>query len=103
MFNIHIHTQYRENYGTPEAPYWKFKGGDTIIVTGFDHPLCDGIGQAAQAVVDALRARIEYRNPMSEEYVIDWEFAPVDALTQSEQDQLEFDGRISDPSPRMAA
>lgn len=99
--NIHIHTQYAENYGTPEAPYWKFKGGQTIVVTGFNHPLTSGIGEAAQAVVSSLRATIEYANEVAEEYIIDWELASVDALTEDERLQMEFDGRISYPAKRM--
>ena len=103
VMNIHIHTQYRENYGSAEQPYWKFKGGDTIVVTGFTHPLTAGIGQAAATVVAQLRSTIEYANPMSEEYILDWELLPEGTLTQWEKDQLEFDdGKIDSPSKRVA-
>jgi hypothetical protein len=101
-FNIHLHTQYCENYGDEAKPYWKFKGGETYVITGFNHPLNDRIGAAAAAVVDAMRARVEYANGMSEEYLLDWELVPASELTQSERDQLEFDGRITDPSQRIA-
>ena len=30
---IVLRTQYRENYGTPETPYWKNKGGSEYKIT----------------------------------------------------------------------
>lgn len=99
---IHIHTQYLENYGTADRPHWKFKGGDTFVVTGFNHPLNDRIGAAAAEVVAKLHSQIEYANDASEVHFLDWNFAPEGALTQWEQDQQEFDGKITDPSPRVA-
>ncbi len=32
MKKILIQTQYQENYGTPNDPYWKFKGGEDYLV-----------------------------------------------------------------------
>ena len=98
---IHVHTQYQENYGTETAPYWKFKGGSTYVLLGFEHPLSDGLAAAGQAAVESVRSQIEYANPMSEEAIIDWEFKADAALTQYETDQLEFEGRVSSPSPRI--
>jgi hypothetical protein len=100
--NIHIDTQCHENYGTPEAPYWKAKGGRTIVVTGFNHPLNDRIGAAAQAVVDAVAATLITSNDMYEEYMIDWSFAAEDALTHDEQLQVEYEGRIVYPATRVS-
>jgi hypothetical protein len=102
MTTIHIHTQYQENYGDAAMPYWKFKGGNTYIVTGLDLPLNDQIGRLGALAVEALRSKIEYANDYAQEHVIDWEFAPADALTRDEQLQMEYDGRIIDPSPRLA-
>ena len=34
MYNILVHTQTLENYGDEEKPWWKFKGGSTILVLG---------------------------------------------------------------------
>ena len=31
-----IHTQYLDNYGDEDKPWWKFKGGRTILVAGCD-------------------------------------------------------------------
>lgn len=99
--NIHIATQYMENYGTPERPYWKYKGGSTYVVEGFTHPLNDRIGAAGAAVVEALRPTLEYANSMAEEYIIDWSFESVDALTENERLQLEYDGRVTYPDKRI--
>jgi hypothetical protein len=100
--NIHIETQYKENYGTASEPYWKFKGGTTVVVTGFEHPLNAEIGPAAQAVVDSLRGEIEYSNEYAEMYIIDWAFVADDVLPEDERMQLEYDGRITCPAKRIA-
>jgi hypothetical protein len=97
---IHIHTQYRENYGTESEPYFKFKGGSTYVVA-LPVPLDAEIGEAARAAVALVRGTIEYANPMSEEYILDWELVEDDVLTPDEKDQLEFDGKITSPSKRI--
>jgi len=64
-----IGTQYRENYGSENEPYWKFKGGSTYVVRGIT------AGQQARIERDGiptLKGLIEYSNPMSEEYVLDY-------------------------------
>jgi len=69
---IIIHTQYKENYGDEQNPHWKFKGGSVYVVEGInpnDHML-------AKVIMDTeIKQLIEDRNPMSEEYIIDWSFA----------------------------
>jgi len=103
-FDIHVTTQVYENYNTSGegAPYWKAKGGTTYVLTGFAHPLCDGLGAAAQAVVDAQRAAFTADNGDIREWVIDWALVPVGTLTDDEKLALEYDGRIDWPSPRIA-
>jgi hypothetical protein len=32
MVNMHIYTQDYENYGSPQNPYWKAKGGEDFIL-----------------------------------------------------------------------
>jgi hypothetical protein len=91
--DLHINTQYRENYGTESEPYWKFKGGSTIVVV-------DAEG-SVDVLVENMRASIEYSNPMSEEYVRSFELRPSETLTDDEKDQLEFDGKITYPSKRI--
>lgn len=98
---IHIHTQYVENYGDTERPYWKYKGGNTYVVTGVTLPMNDTIGRVGESIVNSVRERIEYRNDYAEEYILDWEFAADDALTEDERLQQEYDGRIDYPSKRI--
>jgi hypothetical protein len=93
---IHIDTQYTENYGDEATPYWKFKGGSTIVVT------FDAATLTPEQAVDAVRGQIEYANPMSTETVIGFRVMPDDALTQDESDQLEYDGRVYAPAKRIA-
>lgn len=97
--NIHIHTQYAENYGDATNPYWKMKGGSTYVLP-FPHALNDRIGPDAAAAVEAVRPKIENRDDFSETYVLDWELTS-EALTHDEKLQQEYDGKISFPSPRL--
>ena len=90
---ILITTQYRENYGTAEEPYWKFKGGEDYFIEGVD-PLKVAPG----LLVEQVRGQIEYADAMSEEYILDWELVEDSALSPFEQDQLELDGEILYPA-----
>ena len=76
-FVLFIQTQYKENYGAHawdgkgECPqYWKFKGGEEIILSktlSLEEALdADYI----QEVVDQHKPYIEYKSECSEEYVI---------------------------------
>ena len=78
MQTLVIQTQYRENYaahnenyehGVDEA-YWKFKGGSTYFVTDLT---TKQINDIAQHGIPTLTKLIEYSNPASEEYILDWE------------------------------
>lgn len=92
---LHIYTQCRENYGDPTTPYWKMKGGRTVVLTG--------IADADFApLLEWATPRIEAYNPMFEEYICGYGIQPDDALTDDERDQLEYDGRITYPSTRLA-
>ena len=48
---IVLRTQYRENYGTPEAPYWKNKGGSEYKITNVPTSLSE---QEMLEVVDKI-------------------------------------------------
>ena len=61
-----IQTQYCENYGDANKPYWKFKGGDTYIVANLTTAQSERILSHG---IPTLKALIEYKNSMSEEYV----------------------------------
>ena len=88
-----ITTQYRENYGSENEPYWKFKGGSEYFILSVD-PLKVAPG----LLVEQVRSKIEYSNPMSEEYILDWELVSDDYMTDFERDQLEYDGSITFPT-----
>jgi hypothetical protein len=90
---ILITTQYRENYGTAENPYWKYKGGEDYFILGVDP-----VKTAPGVLVEQVRGQIEYSGAMSEEYILDWELVADDALSPFEQDQLELDGAVQYPA-----
>ena len=91
MTMLVIVTQYKENYGDEVTPYWKFKGGNTYKV--LNTPLNIDYNKVIKA------ANIEYSNPMSEEYVIEWFIEGNDYSSQFEKDQLEYDGKVTYPDP----
>jgi hypothetical protein len=97
-----ITTQYKENYGTEEDPYWKYKGSDDYLVEvpgfNFDGDLAFKKGEI---LVDQMRTKIEYKNDYTEEYIINWGFVPDDYKTEFEMTQLEFDKEILYPAKRM--
>ena len=106
---IAIETQYRENYGAHdwdgigECPqYWKFKGGETIIleVPGFRFNE-EFAEKKAQMVIDSIREKIEHKSEYSEEYIIGWGFVEDDYVTEFEKSQLEYDGEITFPAKRI--
>jgi hypothetical protein len=90
---ILITTQYRENYGTAEEPYWKFKGGEDYFILGVDP-----VKVAPGLLVEQVRGQIEYSGEMSEEYILDWILVEDDALSPYEQEQQELDGEIQYPA-----
>lgn len=90
---ILITTQYRENYGTPDEPYWKFKGGEDFFILGVD-PLRVAPG----TLVEQVRGRLEWSDAMSESWIWDWQLVPDDALSPWEQDQMQYDGEIRSPA-----
>lgn len=100
---FHITTQYKENYGTPQEPYWKFKGHDEYLVDvpgfDFDHEFAFKNGQM---IVDELLTKIEHKTDYTEEYFIGWGFVPNDFQTEFERNQLEFDGEILYPAKRIS-
>lgn len=90
---IVITTQYRENYGTPDEPYWKFKGGEEYVIPGVDPSKV-----APGLLVEKVRGQIEYSGEMSEEYILDWELVEDDHMTDFEFDQWEYEGEIRFPA-----
>lgn len=94
-----ITTQVQENYGahdwdgTGECPqYWKFKGGsDYSYNLG---PVMRNT-EALAELVHVLSQQVEVDNEGFREYVIGWTVESDDYLTDFEQSQLEYDGKIT--------
>jgi len=76
-----IYTQCKENYGTADKPYWKFKGGDTYIVPNLTADHAVKIGKTG---IPTLISLIESRNPMFEEYVQNWAMLDDDVATHED-------------------
>ena len=96
-------TQVYENYawledgtiGTGEQAYWKAKGGSEYVVKNFkDH------NRLTEAVM-ALRPQVEVDNEYFREHLIDWEVVPDDYLTEFEQNQLAYEGKITFPTKEL--
>jgi hypothetical protein len=94
MAKLLISTQVYENYGAHdwegvgECPqYWKAKGGSDYVVKKFR-------GDATTAVM-CLRTQIECDNQHIRESIIDFRVVPDNYLTEFEQSQLEYEGRVT--------
>jgi uncharacterized radical SAM superfamily Fe-S cluster-containing enzyme len=96
MSMLVIRTQYRENYGTTEQPYWKNKGGQEYKV--FNVNLNKNFGSEVVAKVESL---IIKNNDFQEEYIVDWSWESDDYLSWFEQSQLEYDGGIQFREPEF--
>jgi hypothetical protein len=90
-----ITTQNLENYGAHdwdgvgECPqYWKAKGGSDYVVKNFTN------FNNTTEVVMALRGQIEEDSEYFRSFIIDWEIVADDFLTEFEQDQLNYEGKI---------
>ncbi len=68
-----ISTQYRENYGTAEQPYWKNKMGSVYVVEGLTEKQ---VNKVRMQGVPTLKGLIEYANSGSEEYIIGFDTYP---------------------------
>lgn len=72
-----IQTQYAENYGDANKPYWKFKGGETYIVENLNPNQAERILRDG---IPTLKALIEFKNPMAEECVTDYRIVEDDLV-----------------------
>ena len=103
MAKLLITTQVYENYGAHawdgqgDCPqYWKAKGGNDYVVRKFR----GGDHGATQAVM-ALRSQIEQNNNHYRETIIDFRLVKDDHLTEFEQSQLDYEGKITYPSTQL--
>jgi hypothetical protein len=94
MSKLLISTQVYENYGAHdwegvgECPqYWKAKGGSDYVVKKFR-------GDATTAVM-CLRTQIECDNEHIRETIIDFRVVPDSYLTEFEQSQLDYEGKVT--------
>lgn len=88
-----LSTQYMENYGDAENPYWKYKGGnDYKILNAPSDP------EAIRELIRKVQDRIELDTAFTRNYLIGHALMQDDALTVGERDQLEYDGKITYPS-----
>ena len=100
MSKLLITTQVYENYGAHdwegvgECPqYWKAKGGEDYVVRNFR-------GDPTTAVM-CLRDKIECDNQHLREVIIDFHVVADDYMTEFEQSQLEYDGKILFPAKEL--
>ena len=103
MSKLLIQTQVFENYAWNEDgslgigvdAYWKAKGGSDYIVRNVDE--CDMI----DVIVDRVRGQIEMDNEAFREYIIGYRIVADDFLTEFEQSQLKWEGRIMFPAQEL--
>ena len=97
MAKLLITTQIWENYAwvdgelqTGVNAYWKAKGGSDYVVRKFRGSHAD-----ATLVVMALRSQIETDNDAFREQIIDFRVVADNYLTDFEQSQLDYEGKIT--------
>jgi hypothetical protein len=103
MAKLLIQTQVYENYawredgtlGTGDDAYWKAKGGSDYVVRNIDI-------NCVQEIADRACAEVEQNNDAYQESVISWQVVEDDYLTEFEQSQLEYEGRIRYPAHELA-
>jgi len=100
-----ITTQIQENYGAHdwdgegECPqYWKFKGGQDYK---FDLGTTLRNAESLAQLVEHFRGQIDVDNQAFREYIIGWDVVADDFLTEFEQSQLDYEGRIAYPATRL--
>ena len=100
-----ITTQIQENYGahdwdgTGTCPqYWKFKGGNDYK---YDLGSTLRNAQSLAELVNHFRGQIEEDNDYYRNHIIGYEVVADDFLTEFEQSQLDYEGRIAYPATRL--
>jgi hypothetical protein len=91
-----LRTQYQENYGTAEDPYWKNKGGQEFKVKNIP---TDQTEEELLEVVDSLLPQVQYYNEYQVQYLLNWSLESDDYLSWFEKSQLEYDGEIQFAEP----
>lgn len=82
---LFFYTQDYENYGSPQNPHWKAKGGsDYILEADF----------WTEEMVGKVIKSIEFDSEMFQSLLIGYQEVNDKFLTDNEQFQLEYEGRI---------
>lgn len=91
MTKLYIMTQYTENYGDDDFPYWKSKGG-------YDYFVLNVSESDVESIMSRARAKIEHSSSFCHEHIIDYRVVPDDFITRDEEMQMEYDGKITYPT-----
>ena len=99
-----ISTQVYENYGAHDwdgtgvcPEYWKAKGGSDYVIKKFK----GGEEEAVKAIF-CLRPQIESDDVFYRETILSWDIVGDDYLTEFEQSQLDYEGKIRFPAKELA-
>jgi hypothetical protein len=97
MAKLLITTQVYENYGAHDwdgegacPQYWKAKGGNDYVIKKFR-----GGDEEATKAIFCLRNQIESNNDAFQETIIGWNIVSDKYLTEFEQSQLDYEGKIT--------
>lgn len=103
MAKLLITTQVYENYGAHAwdgeghcPQHWKAKGGNDYVVKNFSGSAFD-----VTTATMALRSQIEQDSNHYRETILDFGLVRDDYLTEFEQSQLNYDGRITYPAKEL--
>ena len=104
MSKLLITTQVYENYawredgslGTGADAYWKAKGGGDYVIKNFKD-----FNRVTETVM-AVRGQIEQDNDAFREHIINFEVVADNYLTEFEQDQLHYEGKIRFPAQELS-
>jgi hypothetical protein len=90
--DIRITTQYRENYGTAEAPHWKMKGSVEFIIRGMDD---NDVMYLSRGEVDRIIAEmlVGRSNDMCRYELLDWELIFSEPVELS---RITFDSKVKE-------
>ena len=92
MNKIHVWTETRRNYGTPESPEWGCSGLENFFIINFKGGETD-----ATAAVMSKRGKIESDTPMFIRKILGWNIVPENYRTQFERDQVFYEGKVFQP------
>jgi hypothetical protein len=92
-----------ENYGSSSEPYWKFKGGSSYVIENVENyiKMNEFFAKKCEMVVDEIRSKIEYDGEMSRVYILGWSIQDDEYMSEFERSQLEYEGDIVYPEPRL--